>query len=119
MKRAWLKDMAILVCALALLTAIFLPFAPERNIAQPQLAPVMPCSGGGIILQEGKALVDINTADLATIAGLPGVGETLARRIVDYRAAYGPFAAMEELLNVEGIGEKKLEAIRAEAAIRP
>lgn len=42
---------------------------------------------------------------------LPGIGQTLANRIVAYRDANGPFENLGELCNVEGIGDKKLESI--------
>jgi len=42
---------------------------------------------------------------------LPGIGETLAERIVVYRNTHGRFRSVEQLLNVEGIGTGKLEAI--------
>ena len=56
--------------------------------------------------------VDINAAGVEELATLPGIGEKLARRIVDYRAEHGPFSAVDELVNVSGIGEGKLEARR-------
>ena len=59
----------------------------------------------------GTGLVDINTADLATLMTLPGIGQTLATRIIDYRSSHGPFDSVAGLLNVDGIGAGKLEAI--------
>ena len=55
--------------------------------------------------------IDINTADAALLQTLPGIGEVIAQRIIDYREAYGPFQSVGELTKVSGIGEKKLEAI--------
>ena len=55
--------------------------------------------------------IDINTADLYTLTALPGIGDTLARRIIQYRELHGPFPLTEELLNVEGLGPGKLELI--------
>lgn len=53
------------------------------------------------------ALVDINTADETLLETLPHVGQTFARRIIDYRTANGPFARVEDLQNVRGIGSGK------------
>ncbi len=55
--------------------------------------------------------IDINSAGIQELTALPGIGETLAQRILDYRQANGSFARPEELLNVEGIGSGKLEAL--------
>ena len=55
--------------------------------------------------------VNINTADADTLTALPGIGRVLAERIVAYRQQNGPFRAIEEITKVEGIGEKKAEAI--------
>ena len=57
-------------------------------------------------------LVDLNTAEAEELATLPGIGEGLAKRIVDYRTEHGPFEGPEGLLEVSGIGEKKLEELR-------
>ena len=43
---------------------------------------------------------------------MPDIGESLARQIVAYRAAHGPFRDVSELRRVKGIGPKKLEAVR-------
>ncbi len=55
--------------------------------------------------------VNINSATLDELITLPGIGETLAQRILDYRHEHGDFSAPEELLNVSGIGAGKLEPI--------
>jgi len=55
--------------------------------------------------------VDINTAEKEELLALPGIGDILAERILAYREEHGPFDAPEALMLVEGIGEKKLEAI--------
>ncbi|MEK4243641.1 ComEA family DNA-binding protein [Janibacter sp. FSL W8-0316] len=50
--------------------------------------------------------VNLNTADLATLETLPGVGPVLAQRIIDWRTEHGRFTAVEELGEVSGIGDK-------------
>jgi competence protein ComEA len=57
-------------------------------------------------------LVDINKAQWPEFAELPELGETLARRIVDSRAAAGPFGDHDDLLRVEGIGPRTLERLK-------
>lgn len=56
--------------------------------------------------------VAVNRATISDLEGLPGVGPVLAGRIVAYRDQNGPFATVEDLLQVPGIGEAKLAAIR-------
>lgn len=55
--------------------------------------------------------LDINQADSEALQALPGIGEVLAGRIISYRDENGPFSSPDQLMNVEGIGEKRLEAI--------
>ncbi len=55
--------------------------------------------------------LDINFADVSELVMVKGIGEITARNIVDYRNRYGYFYSLEELTRVDGIGEKKLEAL--------
>jgi competence protein ComEA len=57
-------------------------------------------------------LVDINRADWPEMIQLPGLGETLARRIVTDRVTHGEFRNIDELQRVEGIGRRTLERLR-------
>ena len=55
--------------------------------------------------------IDINRADKVMLMELPGIGEVMAERIIAYRTKHGDFTHVEELLNVEGMGTKKLDKI--------
>ncbi len=59
-------------------------------------------------LQPDITPLNLNTATIEELTALPGIGEALARRIVEYRAQNGPFQTVDALTNVSGIGEFKL-----------
>lgn len=58
------------------------------------------------------SFVSLNTASISDLESLPGVGPVLAERIVSFREHNGPFDVIEDLLEVPGIGEAKLAALR-------
>ena len=58
------------------------------------------------------ASTDINTADKEALMELPGIGEVLSDRILQYRAQHGPFADWPEFLQIQGIGEHLVETLR-------
>lgn len=60
----------------------------------------------------GGKLLNINTASLPDLLSLPGIGRTLAERIVQHREQRGLFAAVDELQNVKGINKKKFEKLK-------
>lgn len=106
------------------------PTATELNIpaytisgshlaaAAPQVAPppAQTVSGGAATVSEGP--VDLNRAAIESLQTLPGIGPALAARIAAHRART-PFRSVDDLLQVSGIGEKKLEAVRPLVTVQP
>ncbi|HJR77864.1 MAG TPA: helix-hairpin-helix domain-containing protein [Nitrospiraceae bacterium] len=72
-------------------------------------APAVPSSPRS---SPGKAHLDINQATVQDFEQLPGIGPALAQRIMDHRRSHGPFARVDDLLLVRGIGPKKLDRVR-------
>ena len=77
----------------------------KENISQPN-------NQSPVDMQSDTGNISINTATAAQLEMLPNVGEVLAARIIEYRTQNGPFDAIEDLLLVDGIGEKRLAEIR-------
>lgn len=75
----------------------------ERK-AQEEVAPV-------------RVLIDINTATVEELDELTGIGSSLAEAIAAYRTEHGDFTCAEDLLNVKGIGQAKLDGLRGEITI--
>ena len=83
------------------------------NISQGSVTgstPSSPSTASTSASQSDK--ININTADLYTLMSLPGIGETLSNRIIAYREDNGNFQSIEDLMNVNGIGEAKFEQIQ-------
>lgn len=112
--RAWAMFVITLVAVLAsLMLASHASAEPGAattapvNVASLSEAKAAQASGGG-------AVVNINTADAATLAlKLRGVGQSRAQEIVRHREAFGPFASPDELMEVKGIGQSTLEQNRS------
>jgi len=83
-------------------TQILVPREGQEGVAP---APV---TGGAV----AGGLVNVNSAIATELEELPGIGEVIAQRIIDYRTENGPFATVDELLDVSGIGDAILESIR-------
>ena len=87
---------------------LYLPQLGEVPAGPPPGAGPGGAAGGAGAADLGgpAALVNLNTATLADLDTLPRIGPAMAQRILDFREANGPFAAIEDLRNVTGIGEK-------------
>ena len=83
----------------------------ERQDPEPQVLTETPDTPEAPGLLEGEAL-NLNTASQTELTRLPGIGETKAAAIVAWRQEHGSFQTVEDLMAVDGIGEKTLENLR-------
>lgn len=105
-KHKWIL-MGITCVFLCLLIGVFVgrnltgAYVPVNAIVNPETEP----DAENTPTMDGR--IDLNTATIQQLRLLPGVGETTAQKILAYREEVGGFTALEELMNVSGIGEKK------------
>ena len=90
---------------LALMLALSLPIAAvsssRAHAAMQEARPAPPAQ-----------IVNVNSATVAQFEALPGIGPSMAQRIVTYRDKNGPFKKLEDLMNIQGIGEKSFLKLR-------
>jgi competence protein ComEA len=67
---------------------------------------------------EASGPVNLNTAGAAELETLPGIGPVLAQRIIDYRTQNGPFASIEALKEVQGIGDLTFERLKGRIVVQ-
>ncbi len=93
------------------------PLSDGQQIIVPE--PLSKTSSGPPVgaSDPSSALININTADATQLESLSGIGEVLAQRIIDYRTEHGPFATVDDLDNVSGIGPATLAEIRDQITV--
>ncbi len=89
----------------------------ETTEAELEIRPEAPIEGGMEHLQGEVESLELNEASLAQLERLPAVGFRRAQAIVAYREEHGPFEKLEDLLNVPGIEEEVVEALRSRLTV--
>ena len=106
MKKGRIMMLMLLTLAVGIVTGIFI----GRNMPQETVLLIENTNIHSDLPDVTK--MDINTASAAQLSNLPGIGVTLASRIVEYRAQNGNFLSVEDLMQVDGIGLKKYDQIK-------
>jgi len=107
MGEGWLVAMGI-ACAVLLCLFVWLAGRPEaREVEKITAFPVE------VLATPEPGPVDLNSASAEALSRLPGIGPELAERIVTFREEKGPFASVEELDGVSGIGAGRIAAIES------
>ncbi|WP_404339005.1 ComEA family DNA-binding protein [Pseudoalteromonas mariniglutinosa] len=95
-----------LVSILWVTLSLMLPFSSVSAVTNPVAAEHIK-----------SQLININKATAAELTQLPGIGESKAKAIVDYRTNKGPFKSFQQLAEVKGIGSKLLEKLDGKVAL--
>lgn len=86
-------------------TKVLIPAIPEQETVSDKVTNPNPAPSV-------STLININTASSDQLQELPGIGESKAQAIIDYRESYGPFSAIEQVMNVSGIGPATFERLK-------
>lgn len=116
MKNTRIQILTLLTCIFAAFTVgLFAGRNLNRTPVQIRSLPSVTTAAAGAVPEDTAptepVIIDINTATSEQLQTLPGIGPVIADRIVAYREENGAFGSVGELMNVPGIGEKKLEDI--------
>jgi competence protein ComEA len=93
-------------------TAPTVPSSSESRDGNPTERSATGRTPARLGLTQDHGRVDLNRASVEELEQLPGIGNVLAQRVVEWRGVHGRFRSIEELGNVKGIGAKKLARIR-------
>jgi competence protein ComEA len=93
------------------------PLTDGTQILVPKAGPPGAVVPGGGVPGSASGLLNINSASATELETLSGIGEVLAATIVEYREQNGPFASVEDLMDVSGIGPATLDEIRDQVTV--
>ena len=113
MKKPLVRALLMITCLAAIFTLGFF-LGRNQNRLEAVITPLAKSADADPLLSGADispVSININTASVSDLMLLPGVGEVLAQRIVDYRDSHGEFTSAADLVNVEGIGQAKLEEL--------
>ena len=91
---------------------IYIPSLAEEQIADEEIQIISSASGSN---DNGK--VNINKASITELQKISGIGESTAKKIIEYRNTNGKFKSIEDLKNIQGIGDKKYDSIKEEVTV--
>jgi competence protein ComEA len=100
-------------------SAGFLAAALTVAAAPPATPPAGPPQRPAAAKPTAQNVVNVNTATIADLMTVPGIGKALAERIVDFREKNGPFDQVGDLVKVRGIGEKSLAKLQPYLTVSP
>lgn len=104
------------VIFLALLAFNFWLFPPGKGLEPVELESSFKTMEFSSV-PEMPGPINLNTATLEELDSLPGIGEVLAQRILDYREEHGGFQSLEDLMKVDGIGESTFEDLKGKITL--
>lgn len=84
----------------------------ENGLVETNRDTIPPDSSDERTNSDSTALINVNSASVDKLQELPGIGPAYASRIVEWRSENGPFTSKDQLIEIKGIGEKRLETIR-------
>ncbi|MDR1988637.1 MAG: helix-hairpin-helix domain-containing protein [Acidobacteriaceae bacterium] len=107
---------SLLLVVLLFTALVSVPHAQSRG-ASSTATPSKSAPAKTAAASKPLVTVNLNTATVVELQALPGIGAKVAARIIEYRESKGPFKKIEELMNVQGIGEKSFLKLRPQLSV--